>query len=62
MGTFERSYFVDGQELELYAQLDGEALTGYQLVTSDGASIGDPFAGVPDEETVAALVRQTAVA
>jgi hypothetical protein len=56
VGTFERSYEVDGAELELYAQVDGDE-TIYELVDKrDGQTLGS-FAEMPDDDTVATLVR-----
>jgi len=56
MGTFEKSYEVDGERFELYAQAsDGE--TAYQLVDEENLAIGGPFADIPDDATVTGVVR-----
>lgn len=55
MGTFEKSFIVDGQEYELYATSDEES-TGYQLVDHAGQPVGEPLSELPDEEAVLALV------
>jgi hypothetical protein len=55
MGTFEKVYEVDGQSYELYVQeIDGER--SYQLVNKASEPIGEPFADIPSDEAVAALV------
>lgn len=51
MGTFEKTYLVDGERFELYASTDGEAR--FQLVDGDNLPIGEPFDAMPDEDTVA---------
>jgi hypothetical protein len=55
VGSYEKTFVVDGAEYELYAQLDGES--GYQLVDRMGRAVGE-FAEIPDDETVVALVRE----
>ena len=56
MGTFEKSYTVDGEQFELYAQTeDGER--SFQLVDTQSLPVGEPFGEVPSEEAVAELVR-----
>lgn len=56
MGTFERSFEVDGERFELYAQShDGELR--YELVDEKNRRIGDVFRQPPDENVVADLVR-----
>jgi hypothetical protein len=55
MGTFEKAYEVDGEQYELYAQ--SEEPQTFQLVDNDSLPIGEPFGEIPDDDTVAALVR-----
>jgi hypothetical protein len=56
MGTFEKTYEVDGERFELYAQ-EREDEQCYQLVDSENLPVGGPFTGIPDEQTVVRLVR-----
>ena len=56
MGTFERTYEVDGERFELYRQGDDSAKT-YQLVDDENLPVGERFDEVPSEDVVAALVR-----
>ena len=57
MGTYEKTYVVDGVDYELYAaSVDGEQT--FQLVDRAGQVVADALGDVPDEETVAALVRE----
>jgi hypothetical protein len=56
MGTFEKVYVVDGSEYELYRQND--VPTTYQLVDWTGRLIASGLAGVPDEQSVVALIRE----
>jgi len=57
VGTYVKSFVVDGEEYELYAQV-GNGLTTYDLFDRAGLIIiiAD-LTEVPDEETVVALVR-----
>jgi hypothetical protein len=55
VGTFEKSYEVDGEQFELYAQ--SEEPQTFQLVDNDSLPIGEPFTAIPDDESVVALVR-----
>ena len=60
MGTYEKSYCVDGVIYELYRQTDiyGEFI-GYELVTQRGRKINDGLLGkVPTHRDVVALVRE----
>jgi hypothetical protein len=60
MGTYEKSYCVDGEEYELYRQTDffGRFI-GYQLVTHHGEPVGDGLLErVPRRLDVVALVRE----
>ena len=59
VGTYEKTFVVDGVEYELYAQSDGDERV-YQLVDTHGRVVADELPDVPDEETVAALVRANA--
>ena len=55
MGTFEKSYTVDSEQFELYrSDEDGPS---FQLVDGQSLPVGEPFAEVPSDETVAELVR-----
>lgn len=54
MGTFEKTFEVDGERFELYAQGDD-----YQLYDEESLPVGGPFDYLPDAATVAALVRAT---
>lgn len=56
MGTFEKTYEVDGERFELYVQ-EGEDERRYQLVDSENLPVGGPFSAIPDEQTVVRLVR-----
>lgn len=56
MGTFERSFEVDGERFELYVQKRAGA-TIYQLVDGENLPIGRPFRRPPNEETVRCLVH-----
>lgn len=58
MGTYEKSFIVDGEEYELYRhEDDGEV--GFQLVTHQGELVNDGLLlDEPDEAAVAALVRE----
>lgn len=56
MGSYERSFVVDGVVYELYAQLDGDE-SGYELVDQAGKTVADGLAEIPDDDAVAALVR-----
>lgn len=56
MGTFERSYEVDGERFELY--LEGSAGSRrYQLVDEENLPVGGAFSAVPDDALVARVVR-----
>lgn len=55
MGTFIRSYSVDGEEFELYGEAGGRG--GFQLVDREGLPVGLRFATIPDDKTVEAVVR-----
>ena len=58
MGTYEKSFIVDGEEYELYRH-DDDGDVGYQLVTQRGQLVNDGLLfDVPDQATVAALVRE----
>lgn len=52
MGSYEKSFIVDGVEYELYRQLDDV----FQLVDQTGRAVAD-FADVPDQQAVADAVR-----
>lgn len=52
MGSYEKSFIVDGVEYELYRQLE----LGYQLVDQSGRPLAD-FADVPDQQAVITAVR-----
>lgn len=52
MGSYEKSFSVDGVEYELYRQLDDV----FQLVDQSGRAVAD-FADVPDQQAVADAVR-----
>jgi len=57
MGTFIKSFVVDGEEYELYAQVDN-GITTYDLLDAAGTTIVvADLDDVPDDETVVALVR-----
>jgi hypothetical protein len=56
MGTFERSFEVDGERFELYAQTQ-DAETTYQLVDEANLPIGQAFVHPPEEDVVIGLVR-----
>ena len=60
VGTYERSYQVDGEEYELYRQMDDEGdVVGYQLVTWRGEPVTDGLLEeIPSERDVVALVRE----
>lgn len=53
MGTFEKSYEVDGVVVELYRQEDGS----FQLT---GGGFVSELAEIPTEDEVADLVRKAA--
>ena len=59
VGSYEKTFVVDGAQYELYAQLEGD-VTVYALVDQSGRAIGE-FAEVPDEETVVMLIREQTV-
>ena len=54
MGTFEKSYEVDGVVVELFRQEDG----GFQLV--NGGALVAELAEIPSEDEVATLLRKAA--
>jgi hypothetical protein len=54
MGTFEKSYEVDGVVVELFRQEDG----GFQLL-GDGALVAE-LAEIPSQDEVTTLVRKAA--
>ena len=56
MGTFEKSYEIEGERSELYGQED-EGGRRYQLVDSESLPIGPLFIDITDERTVVDLVR-----
>jgi hypothetical protein len=56
VGTYVKSFVVDGEEFELYAQIDDEGKS-YLVVDGDSLPIGEPFDEVPRDVVVAALVR-----
>lgn len=57
MGSYEKTYVVDGREYELYAATDGES-TAYALVDHAGVKVSDEaLSEIPADETVRALVR-----
>lgn len=56
MGSYERSFVVDGVEYELYKQLDQPV---YQLVDRSGRPLAE-FADVPSHQTVVAAVCASA--
>lgn len=60
VGTYEKTFIVDGVDYELYAQADGGE-TVYQLVDRNGRVIADELSEIPDEQTAAALVRADAL-
>lgn len=53
MGSYEKSFVVDGVEYELYRQFDE---LGFQLVNQAGRAIAD-FPDIPDQQAVVAAVR-----
>jgi hypothetical protein len=57
VGSYERSFIVDGVDYELYAQLDGDECV-YELVDQAGSTVADGLAEIPDADAVAALVRK----
>lgn len=58
LGSYEKTFVVDGAEFELYAVADGES-TGYVLVDHAGVKvIEEPLSEIPDDETVRSLVQQ----
>lgn len=58
MGTYEKSFIVDGEEYELYRH-DDDGEVGYQLVTQQGELVNDGLLlDEPDRDAVAALVRE----
>jgi hypothetical protein len=52
VGSYEKSFVVDGVEYELYRQFE----LGFALVDQSGRAIAD-FADIPDQQAVAAAVR-----
>jgi hypothetical protein len=56
LGAFVKFFVVDGETFELYKSTGNEE-PGFQLVDEQSLPIGRPFAAVPDELTVTALVR-----
>lgn len=56
MGSYQRSFIVDGVEYELFAQVEGDE-TVFQLVDPSGREIGEPLTNVPTHAEAAALVR-----
>jgi hypothetical protein len=57
VGTFEKSFVVDGEQYEVYSYSEDGTRT-FQLVTEVGLPIGQPLSELPEDETVAALVRE----
>jgi hypothetical protein len=60
LGTFEKSYEVDGKKFELYRQ-ESEGEHVFQLVDGDSAPVGQPFAEVPSDAAIAEFVTATDV-
>jgi hypothetical protein len=56
VGTYVKSFVVDGEAFELYAQI-GDGDKSYQLVDGDSLAVGEPFDHVPQDAIVADLVR-----
>jgi hypothetical protein len=59
VGSYERSFIVDGVEYELYAQLDGDECV-YELVDQAGKTVAEGLAEIPDAAAAAALIREQA--
>lgn len=59
MGSFEKTYEVDGEKFELYAATDD---SGYQLIDATGVTIAEALESIPDEESVFDLVREARAA
>lgn len=57
MGSYEKTFIVDGAEYELFAQSSEEGVVGYQLVAADGVPL-TLLAAVPEQAEVEALVRE----
>lgn len=58
MGTYEKSFIVDGEEYELYRH-DDDGEVGYQLVTQQGELVNEGLLGdTPSQPAVEALVRE----
>jgi hypothetical protein len=55
LGTFVKTFVVDGEEFDLYAWSDGEATTYDLLRGCEVVWLG--LVKLPDEETVIGLVR-----
>lgn len=59
MGTYEKSFIVDGEEYELYRHDDDDGEVGYQLVTQQGELVNEGLLlDEPDQAAVVALVRE----
>lgn len=57
LGSYEKTFVVDGAEYELYAVADGES-AGYVLVDHAGVKvIEEPLTEIPDDEAVRSLVQ-----
>lgn len=56
MGTFERTFTVDGASYDLFRQSDDEE-TSFELVDARGQRVGAPLDAEPDQAAVERLVR-----
>jgi hypothetical protein len=58
MGTYEKTYVVDGEQYELYAESDADEVA-YELFDLRGRKVTvEPLAKIPDQEAIVGLVRR----
>jgi hypothetical protein len=58
VGTYAKTYVVDGEQYELYAESDTDEV-GYELFDLRGRKVTvEPLPNIPDQEAIVGLVRR----